>query len=80
MGAWYWIILVVVVVGYSGLWYAVGWYFGERHENKRFHRELEFVRRAPINPTDQPHARKPGGRSRVTEAHMSQPRADWSAE
>lgn len=64
----------------------VGWRngrkLGQREGFQKYAKQLRFERReqALIEPTGQPHARSPKGKARVSEAHFSQPRRNWSPE
>ena len=87
------VVLIVVVCGAAVVGGLIGNIMGWRSGRKlgqregfiKYTRQLRFERRPYepdlplIDPTDQPHSRRPRGRARVTDAHMSQPRADWSA-
>ena len=49
---------------------------GFRRQAKRI--RFEKRERVAIDPTDQPHSAKPRGRSRVSDAHVSQVRRHWN--
>lgn len=75
-GAWALILLAYLI----GL--AQGHRAGVRGGFTKYANQLRFERRniVSIAPTDQPHSRRPKGRARVTDAHMSQVRRYWSAD
>lgn len=83
-----WIVITTVVAGWTALVWSFGWARGHRKGMDegvklgfaKYTRLLKFERREEmplVNPTDQPHARRPKGRARVTDAHMSQVRRHW---
>lgn len=82
------VMLVVLLAGCSVsalvaniLGFRAGRRIGQREGFQKYLRQLRFEPREeyiPIEPTDQPHARNPKGRARVSEAHMSQPRRVWT--
>lgn len=53
---------------------------GQREGFQKYLRQLRFERRdeTVLIPTDQPHSRRPKGRARVSDAHVSQVRRSWS--
>lgn len=53
---------------------------GQREGFQKYLRQLRFERRDEtiLIPTDQPHSRRPKGQARVTTAHVSQVRRNWS--
>jgi hypothetical protein len=84
-----WLVLftLFLICTTAGVWigYGYGKDRGEALAFGRFLDTLKFERREQegwpmIDPTDQPHSRRPRGRARVTDAHFSQVRADWSAD
>lgn len=80
----YWMVVTVMVMGYTGLVYAFSWASGHKRGVKDGFRlyvsRLKFERREEtlLEPSDQPHSARPRGRARVTEAHMSQSRRYWT--
>ena len=82
------VVIISVICGAAVMGGVIGNIMGWRSGRKigrieghaEYVRKLKFERREEmplINPTDQPHSRRPKGRARVTEAHMSQPRRSW---
>jgi hypothetical protein len=78
---------IMLICTTAGVWigYGYGKDRGEALAFGRFLDTLKFERRPDegwpmIEPTDQPHSRRPKGRARVTDAHVSQPRANWTSD
>jgi len=78
---------IMLICTTAGVWigYGYGKDRGEALAWGRFLDQLRFERRPDedlplIEPTDQPHSRRPRGRARVSEAHMSQVRANWNPD
>jgi hypothetical protein len=78
------VLVVLLCVFIEGFGYRRGRRDGREEGHDEYVRKLKFERRerveALVEPTDQPHSRKPRGRARVSDAHMSQIRASWSED
>lgn len=78
-----WVCSIALVAVLFDTW---GWRrgrkLGQREGFQKYAKQLRFERRdhTLIIPTGQPHSRNPKGRARVSEAHFSQPRRNWSPE
>lgn len=83
MPIWVGVVLVLLFIAGSIAACIYGYDWGKRAGWQEAMEKIDFKRRE-LPPVEgfsrQPHARHPGGTSRVSDAHMSQPRADWRAE